>query len=285
MTSSQPARLRRRPRQELAVVLLLGVAGAGLVLLAMRQGWAQVTTAAPKPLPAGTAIVTGQDLVPAADALAVAAIASLAAVLATRRVARRVAGIVLAGFGAAIAAAVSVSISAADVLGAAAGSAGPGVGSGPDSGPGSVTSGAAQGASGAPLTGFPAHPTLATLPWRGAAVAGALIIVAAGILVTWRAERLPVMSGRYDRPARPAAPAAAPAAGPAQPGGDHAWMWDSLSQGEDPTAERPRDGSGQSAARPAEPGEAGRDDSGESGNTGIGTAAEPGQGAVTTTQD
>ncbi len=79
------------------------LAGAGLVLLALRQGWGTVTSAAPRPLPAGSVAVTGEQLVPAADALAVAAIASLAAVLATRRLRRRITGIVLAGLGAGIA--------------------------------------------------------------------------------------------------------------------------------------------------------------------------------------
>src|ERR1022692_2006699 len=95
------------PRREMVLMLMLGVAGAGLVLLAGRQGWAHVRTAAPRPLPGSDIPVTGQDLVPAAAALAVAALASLAAVLATRGLARRLVGLVLAGFGAGLAVAVS----------------------------------------------------------------------------------------------------------------------------------------------------------------------------------
>src|SRR5215472_7378799 len=114
----------RRPRRELLLVLLLGAAGAGLVLLAMRQGWARVETAAPKPLPASVATVSGQALVPAASALALAALAGLAAVLATRRTLRRIAGVLLAGFGAGIATAVIAGISAADVLAAASAAVG-----------------------------------------------------------------------------------------------------------------------------------------------------------------
>jgi uncharacterized membrane protein (TIGR02234 family) len=237
-SSSQSARLS--PRRELWLVLLLGLAGAGLVLLAMRQGWAHVTTAAPKPLPAGTVTVTGQQLAPAADALAVAVIASLAAVLATRRTLRRVTGIVLAGLGAGIAVAVSVGISAADVVGAAAGSGGASSASGPGSGPGSVTSGGTQAGSGAPLAGFSGHPTLAVFPWRGAALAGALLIIAAAVLVTWRAERLPVMSSRYEPAARPDGPALAPARrGQEPPAAEVATLWESLSRGEDPTGPVP----------------------------------------------
>ena len=242
MTSSSHA-ARLRPSHELWLVLLLGLAGAGLVLLAMRQGWAHVTTAAPRPLPAGTVAVTGQELAPAADALAVAAVASLAAVVATRRVLRRITGIVLAGLGAGVAAAVSVGISAADVVGAAAGSSGASAGSGPGSGPGSVTSGATQAGSGAPLAGFAGHATLATFPWRGAALAGALVVVAAGVLVTWRAERLPVMSSRYERAARPGGLAGDRLAGAAgrhgaeAPAVEVAALWESLSRGEDPTGQ------------------------------------------------
>src|SRR5258707_8412783 len=126
-----PGRSRRRqPRQELTLVLLLGAAGAGLVLLVMRQGWAHVDTAAPSPLPASVTTVSGQALVPAAGALALAALAGLAAVLATRRVLRRIAGVMLAGFGAGITVAAGTGILAADVLAAASASVGAPAGSG-----------------------------------------------------------------------------------------------------------------------------------------------------------
>src|SRR5258708_14608728 len=65
MTAGNPARSRRRqPRQELTLVLLLGAAGAGLVLLVMRQGRARLGTAAPRPLPARGTPVSTQGLVP-----------------------------------------------------------------------------------------------------------------------------------------------------------------------------------------------------------------------------
>jgi len=248
VTSSRPG------RRELLVVLLVAAAGAAAVLLAMRQGWAHVSIGVPKPLPAGVTAVTGANLVPAASPLAGAALAGLAAVLATRRVLRRIAGIVLVAFGIGIAAAVSASISAADMLAAAAGSAGPGTGAGAGSLPGSATAGGTQGAGVAPVAGFTGHATLAAMPWRGVALAGALLVIAAGAVVIWRADRLPVMSSRYDSPAgrydsRPvegqaaasqpdeAAAAAGPGAG--VPGGDSAAIWESLSRGEDPTAAGP----------------------------------------------
>ena len=119
------------PRAELTAELLLGAAGAGLVFLAMRQGWAQVRTAVPAPLPASVVTDSGQNLLPYADALVIAALATLAAVLATRRAARRVAGLLLAGLGAAIAVAATAGVSAAAAVAAASQSVGPATGAGP----------------------------------------------------------------------------------------------------------------------------------------------------------
>jgi uncharacterized membrane protein (TIGR02234 family) len=206
------------PRQELAALLLLGAAGAGLVFLAMRQGWAQVRTAVPAPLPDSVVTDSGQSLLPYADALAFAALASLAAVLATRRLARRATGVLLAALGAAIAAAAAGGVSASAALAAAAASLGPATGSGAGSAAGSVTEGSAQGGSAVPdVTGFHAHAVITAAGWQALAIAGAVAIMAAGVLVTWRAGRLPVMSSRYDAPAgagncapvRPESPAAA----------------------------------------------------------------------------
>jgi uncharacterized membrane protein (TIGR02234 family) len=235
-------------------LLLLGAAGAGLVLLAARQGWAHVETTEPRPLPDNVVAVTGQTLVPVTGALALAALAGLAAVLATRRTLRRVAGVVLAGFGVGIAVAVSAGISAAAVRAAAAASTGAPVGSGvTGSDIGSTTGGGQGQAAGTGVSGFPSHVVFAAFPWRGVAFVGALAIIAAGVLVTWRALELPVMSSRYDAPAAPVSAAAsatpapasaseASAPGPAVPAGDRgsrrpdsAAIWESLSRGEDPT--------------------------------------------------
>ncbi len=79
-------------RREYGLALLAGAAGAGLILLAVRQRWAQAVFTAPKPLASQVVNVSGADLVPLAGALALAALAGLAAVIATRGVARRVAG-------------------------------------------------------------------------------------------------------------------------------------------------------------------------------------------------
>src|SRR6266849_10968255 len=108
-------------RREFALVLLLGAAGAGLVVLAVRQAWAQAIFTPPRPLPAQDFSVTGQALVPLAGALALAALACLAAVIATRSVLRRAAGVLLAVLGAGAAAAASAGLTAPAVLAAARG--------------------------------------------------------------------------------------------------------------------------------------------------------------------
>jgi uncharacterized membrane protein (TIGR02234 family) len=213
-----------RPRREYAFALVLGAAGAGLVLLSTRQGWARVATPAPPPLPAGTVMVTGQDLVPLAGALGLAALATLAAVIATRGLARRLTGILLAAFGAAITVAVGLPVTAAGVLAAARVTTVSQAGSATAGGSAGVSPGAVPGGT-APGVITAGHVTMLTVPWRPAAVVGALVIVAAGLLVAWRGGGWPVMSGRYSR-----APERAP-----QPPADSAALWEALSRGADPT--------------------------------------------------
>ena len=211
-----------RFRREYAAGLVLGAVGAGLVLLSARQGWARVLTPAPSPLPAGSVTVSGQDLVPLAGALGLAALATLAAVIATRSLARRLTGVLLAVFGVVIAVAVSLPITTAEVLAAArvttvsqAGSATAGGSSGVS--PGAVPGGTAPGVT---ATG---HVTMLA-GWRPLAVLGALVIVVAGLLVAWRGSRWPVMSGRYERSPQPERPVDESAA-----------LWEALSRGADPT--------------------------------------------------
>ena len=109
-------------RREYALVLLLGAAGAGLVVLASRQAWAQAIFTPPRPLPAQDIPVTGQQLVPLASALALAGLACLAAVIATGSWARRVAGGLLVALGAGAAVAAAAGVSASTVLATAAAS-------------------------------------------------------------------------------------------------------------------------------------------------------------------
>ena len=216
-------------RREYALVLLLGLAGAACVLLSVRQGWAEVVTPAPRPLPASTVSVRGQDLVPVAGALGLAALAGLAAVLATRGFARRLVGALLAAFGAGAAVSVSLHLTTAAVLAAAAGAGGTSTQAGSVTGGSTAGAGAAGSAApGAAGVSLARQVTMAGVPWRWAVLLGALTVVAAGLLVAWRGPAWPVMSSRYDQPAversRPA---------------DTSTLWDSLSQGVDPTAGGP----------------------------------------------
>jgi uncharacterized membrane protein (TIGR02234 family) len=206
-------------RREFVLVLLAGAVGAGLVVLAARQAWAHAIFTPPKPLPAQDIAVTGQQLVPLASALALAALACLAAVIATRSVLRRAVGVLLAVLGAATAAAILVSLRASAVLAAARASA--------LSGPlgGSTTSGSSSGGAVHEIViAGPGRAIMAGAPWRAAAIAGAVAIVLAGAATAWRGQRWPVMSARFERPS------------PARPRGtDSASMWESLSRDADPT--------------------------------------------------
>jgi uncharacterized membrane protein (TIGR02234 family) len=196
------------------------------VLLSVRQGWAQVVTAVPAPLPRSTVSVSGQDLVPVAGALAVASLAALAAVIATRGPARRLVGVFLAVSGALIAVLVSAGVGSADVLAAARGAAvsqaGSAIAGGGAAGPG-ATPGTPGG--GTPGVSAAAHVVMASFPWRPLAAVGGLAVLAAGILVTWRGPRWPAMSGRYSRAG----------GGKTQPVADTTTLWESLSRGVDPT--------------------------------------------------
>ena len=113
-------------------------------MLAARQAWAHAIFTRPKPLPAQDIAVTGQQLVPLASALALAALACLAAVMATRSVAQaRPSASCWPCSAPATAAAVLVVLRASAVLAAARASA--------LSGPlgGSTTSGSPSGGRGA----------------------------------------------------------------------------------------------------------------------------------------
>lgn len=216
------------PGQALALTLALGAAGAGLVFLATRQSWAQVRTVPPRPLPVSLISVTGAALVPYIDALVLVGLASLAAVLATRRLLRRITGIVLAALGVTMAVSVFTVSRAAAISAAATASTPSG------SGAGSVTQGSNAGSSVVPnVAGAAPHVDFSSAGWQVMAVAGAVAMIAAGVLVVLKAERMAVMSSRYDAPVGQAEPAAA------SQQADAASVWEALSRGDDPTAARP----------------------------------------------
>jgi len=208
-------------RREFGLVLLLGVAGAALVVFAVRQTWAQAIFTPPRPLPPQQISVTGQQLVPLASALALAGLACLAAVIATRSAARRVAGALLAVLGAGAAVAAGAGVRASAVLAAAQADAAAGALGG------STTGGTSPGGASHAIVvaGSSGRALMTGAPWHAAAVAGAAAIVLAGLATVWRGPGWPVMSARFDRPGQR----------PRQRAADSASMWESLSRDLDPT--------------------------------------------------
>jgi uncharacterized membrane protein (TIGR02234 family) len=236
-------------KEQFALVLVVCAAGAGLVVLAVRQAWAHAVFTAPHPLPGQDIPVSGQQLVPLASALALTALACLAAVIATRSAARRVAGLVLAVLGAGAAAAAGAPVGAAAVLAAAraqAAAGGPG---------GSTTSGTSPGGTAHVLiiAGAAGHAVMAGTPWRAAAVCGGVAIVLAGLATAWRGPRWPVMSARFDRGPQGGmggrtAPSYAGGSGGSSPRTNTATIWESLSRDLDPTVEAGADRPGDRTA-------------------------------------
>ncbi|HUB21988.1 MAG TPA: Trp biosynthesis-associated membrane protein [Streptosporangiaceae bacterium] len=217
-------------RREFGLVLLLGAVGAGLVVFAVRQTWAQAIFTPPRPLPVQDISVTGQQLVPLASALALAGLACLAAVIATRSVVRRVAGALLAVLGAGAAVAAGAGVQASGVLATAKADAAAGALGGSTTG-GTTPGGASHAIV---IAGSAGHAVMTGAAWQAAAVAGAAAIVFAGLATVWRGPRWPVMSARFERPGQPRRPRTA----------DSATMWESLSRDLDPTVAEDQVGGG-----------------------------------------
>jgi uncharacterized membrane protein (TIGR02234 family) len=217
-------------KREYGFALLVGAVGAGVIILAAREQWAQALFTQPKPLPAEVVDVSGNDLTPLAGALALAALAGLAAVIATRGVLRRAAGVLLALFGAGAGAAVMTSVTAATVLSVAASKvASPESAAVSQTGAGSTTSGASSGG-GFVVSGSVGKAVMTGTPWHVVVLLGALLIFAAGLATFLRGQDWPVMSARYDAPGGQDARGAHQARAV-----DSATMWESLNGGEDPT--------------------------------------------------
>jgi uncharacterized membrane protein (TIGR02234 family) len=243
MTGKQSA--AQLAKREYGYALLTGAVGALLIILAVRQEWARAVFTQPNPLPAETIDVSGSDLVPLAGALALAALAGLAAVIATRGVLRRAAGVLLALFGAGAGAAVMTSVSAATVISVAASKVASPEAAAVSGAAGSTTSGTSTGGSFV-VSGSAGQAIMTGTPWHAAVLVGALLIFLAGLATALRGPDWPVMSARYDAPgsraARSAGAGGAPAgaAAPSAPPGparvlDAATMWESLNGGQDPT--------------------------------------------------
>ena len=230
------------PKREYGFVLLAGAVGAGLVLLAVRQRWAQAVFTPPKPLSPQLVDVSGSDLVPLAGALALAALAGLAAVIATRGVLRRAAGVLLALFGAGAGAAVTTSVTAATVVSVAASKVASPESAAISGAAGSTTSGSTAGGSFV-VSGSAGQAIMTGTTWHVAVLIGALLIFLAGLATALRGTDWPVMSARYDAPGTRGAEAGTRAASRPR---DAAAMWESLNEGEDPTEDSPaKDGPAQ----------------------------------------
>jgi uncharacterized membrane protein (TIGR02234 family) len=200
-------------KRQYGYALLAGVVGAGLILLALRAQWAQAVFTPQKPLTDEVVTVSGNDLVPVAEALALAALAGLIAVIATRGVARRGVGVLLALFGAGAGAAVLTAVTAGTVLSVAAGKVASPESAALSGSAGSTTSGS-SGSGAVVISGTPGHAIMSGAPWQAAVIVGALLIVAAGLATALRGQDWPVMSARYDAPGAREAAAAGGAAGP-----------------------------------------------------------------------
>lgn len=193
-------------RRSLAAGLLLGAAGATVVLLASGQTWARGRASV-----GGGALplsADGQDVTGVPAALAIVGLAALVAVFAVRSGGRLlVAGLLaLSGFGAALSAFLGASDDAALDERAAQ-----------STGDSAATIGA-----------------LSHTAWPYVTAAGGLLILLAGLLALRYGRRWPTMSGRYERDGTPRPRKTAPKAlDPDRPED----LWKALDRGEDPTRE------------------------------------------------
>jgi len=258
VSTVRPRPAGHQERREYGFVLLTGAAGAAIILLAVRQQWARAVFTPPKPLTPQVVNVSGADLVPLAGALALAALAGLAALIATRGVLRRAAGVLLALFGAGAGAAIMTSVTAATVINVAASKVASPGSAAASGAAGSTTSGSAGGGA-LVVSGSTAQAFMSGAPWHVAVLIGALLVFIAGLATALRGPGWPVMSARYDAPVARGAGAKA-----GTPGGqdgragrdgragqglplDAATMWESLNGGADPTEDDPAENTPPSA--------------------------------------
>ncbi|MCL2586317.1 MAG: Trp biosynthesis-associated membrane protein [Streptosporangiales bacterium] len=226
-------------RREYSLALLAGAVGAGLIWLALRERWAQAVFTQPRPLPQQTVNVTGSDLVPLAGGLAIAALAGLAAIIATKGKWRSGIGVLVALFGAGAGAAVMTTVTAATVISVASSHVASPGSAAMSGAAGSTTGGSSvSGGSAVVVSGSHGQAILGGGQWQILVIVGALAIFAAGLATALRGADWPVMSSKYESPVgqRETAATGEPGAEmvPAGPA-DAASMWESLSGGEDPT--------------------------------------------------
>jgi uncharacterized membrane protein (TIGR02234 family) len=202
---SRPAADRGAARRELGSAVLLVLAGAVLLLVATAGAWVTGVQTQPPPLPSPAVQVGADEAAGPVRALGLVVLAAVPALAATRRTGRTVVGLLLV------------------LAGAGAGAAAVRVLAGPD----------ALVASGVDEVAVTSRPLLA--------LAGSLVTIAAGAVVTARGRRWAALSRRYEAPAARGAGADGARAEPAgastvPPEPTEApELWDALDRGEDPT--------------------------------------------------
>ncbi|WP_223167692.1 Trp biosynthesis-associated membrane protein [Nonomuraea sp. SYSU D8015] len=179
-------------RRELWGWLAVTVLGCLLVLLAAGQTWVRVAQA-------GAVTPTGGQLGPALTPVALAGLAGVVAVLATKGAGRRVVGALLALCGAGAAAATWTALDGTAVTGWLA---------------------ERNALRGAAALSWEIVPL-----WPAVSGAGAALMIAGGAVAMVRGGRWAGMSARYER------------SGPA-PAHDDKALWDALDRGDDPTDSR-----------------------------------------------
>ncbi|SDI08244.1 Trp biosynthesis-associated membrane protein [Nonomuraea jiangxiensis] len=187
----------RRARGELWGWVLGTALGCVLVLFAAGRDWVRLLESA-----AGTTAPTGGELSPVLTPVALAGLAGVVAVLATKGTGRRVVGVLLALCGAGAAAGTWAAVNAGTVSGWLR------------------DRNVMQGQRDLPWEVVPL--------WPAVAAAGAILVVAGGAVAILRGGRWAGMSARYERSAEHAR---------ARPQDDRA-LWDALDRGDDPTDSR-----------------------------------------------
>ena len=190
-------------RRGLTVAVALCLLGSLLVLATASAPWAEVVVLRGAVLPDTTVAVQGTDLVPGLRAVALAGLAGVLALVATRRTGRVVVGALVALCGVGVVALVVRVLGRLDRA--------------------AVLTERVLALSPVGVRADPA-PT----PWPWLCLAGGVLLVATGMLVALRGRRWAEMSRRYDAPA-------ARAPDPSPEAGERA-AWEALDRGEDPTA-------------------------------------------------
>jgi uncharacterized membrane protein (TIGR02234 family) len=195
-------------RREFAVALGGTLVGAALILLAAGRPWAHVGVSN-----IGASVsrvsLSGHAVAPLPSALAIAALASCVALLATRGLLRIVIGVVLAGLG------TGAFLSSAAVTEHSVRQSGA----------------LADKISLAPLAD--AHVAVALTAWRHVSVLGSLLVLGAALLVCARGRTWMSMGRKYDAPTPAVSEQPMPAAENAHLS-DHD-LWERLDAGDDPT--------------------------------------------------